>query len=124
VVFVYPGTQRITGAPKAVTQKGRKVMAKGRGKVRTFWLRGDYRGDNPLPLAFTLDGNRCRAEVLGGTTEAVSEATDTDKAVGNGKRKPPRKSATPRKRVDRPQPATPLPPALSLAPPMGFSLAL
>ncbi|GIF19540.1 serine/threonine-protein kinase [Actinoplanes tereljensis] len=127
VAFVYPGSQRLTGYPKAVAQKGRKVFAKGRGKQRTFWLRGDYRGYNPLPLAFTLDGRRCRAEVMGGTTREVSEATSTEKAqraVGGTKRnRPPRKSGAPRKRVEHASPAP------SLLPPVarkgtGFSLAL
>ncbi|WP_213011277.1 serine/threonine-protein kinase [Paractinoplanes toevensis] len=131
VAFVYPGSQRLTGYPKAVAQKGRKVFAKGRGQQRTFWLRGDYRGYNPLPLAFTLDGRRCRAEVMGGTTREVSEAAGTEKtqrAVGGTKRnRPPRNSGAPRKRVQRPQPASPAsPPTL---PPVarkgtGFSLAL
>ena len=65
VQFSYPGTQRLTGAPKAVTQTGRKVTARGHGRLKSFTLRGDYSDYNPLPLAFTLDGHRCRAEVLG-----------------------------------------------------------
>ena len=72
--FSYPGSQRLTGTPKAVTQKGRKVVASGSGKRQSFTLRGAYRGYNPLPLAFTLDGHRCRAEVLGGVTRAGAEA--------------------------------------------------
>jgi serine/threonine-protein kinase len=34
----------------------------------TITLRGAYRGSNPLPLTFRLDGRSCRAEVLGATT--------------------------------------------------------
>jgi serine/threonine-protein kinase len=96
VQFSYPGSQRLTGTPKAVTQKGRKVVARGSGKLQSFTLRGAYRGYNPLPLAFTLDGHRCRAEVLGGVTpmtgsagagsEAGSEAAGPDVGVPGRKR--------------------------------------
>ena len=64
VQFSYPGTQKLTGTSKTVTQKGRKVTAKGHGKVQSFTLRGKYRDYNPLPLAFALDGIECRAEVM------------------------------------------------------------
>jgi len=78
VQFAYPGSQRLTRTPKSVTQKGRKVVAKGSGRLRAFTLRGEYHGHNPLPFSFTLDGQACRAEVLGSTTArrrgAVSEA--------------------------------------------------
>jgi serine/threonine-protein kinase len=122
VQFSYPGTQRLTGAPRAVTQKGRKVVAKGNGTLRKFLLRGAYRDYNPLPLTFSLDGRRCRAEVLAtiAQAEALSEATP-----GGGKRNRP---ARPQKRADRadppaPQPATPsLPPLPHKGP--GLSLAL
>ncbi|MEU4239575.1 serine/threonine-protein kinase [Actinoplanes sp. NPDC026619] len=131
VVFAYPGSQRLTGSPKAVVQKGRKVTAKGRGALRTFTLRGDYRGYNPLPLTFTMDGRRCRAEVLGGTTQEVSEASGAAASATTKRNRPPSKSGTPRKRVNRPQPSTPSPASStpSLPPPMtrkgsGFSLAL
>jgi hypothetical protein len=65
IQFSYPGTQRLTGAPKAVTQNGKKVTAKGSGALQSFTLRGEYRGYNPLPLSFSLDGEKCRTEVLG-----------------------------------------------------------
>ena len=64
VQFVYPGTQKLTGSSRTVTQKGRKVTAKGHGKLRSFTLRGEYRDYNPLPLSFAVDGVRCRAEVM------------------------------------------------------------
>ena len=53
------------GALDDLREKGRKVTVKGHGKLRAFTLRGDYRGVNALPISFTLDGHRCRAEVLG-----------------------------------------------------------
>jgi protein kinase-like protein len=82
VQFSYPGSQRLTGTPKAVTQKGRKVVARGSGKLQSFTLRGAYRGYNPLPLAFTLDGHRCRAEVLGGVTRAAGSAAAGPESSG------------------------------------------
>jgi hypothetical protein len=66
VQFSYPGSQRLTGTPKAVTQKGRRVVARGHGNLQSFTLRGDYEGYNTLPLTFSMDGHRCRAEVLSG----------------------------------------------------------
>jgi hypothetical protein len=89
VRFAYPGSQRLTAPEKAVTQKGRKVLVKGRGKLRAYTLRGDYRGVNALPVSFSLDGHRCRAEVLGSMTgpgapddqDGVSEAAG-DKGGG------------------------------------------
>jgi eukaryotic-like serine/threonine-protein kinase len=74
--FAYPGSQHLTTAEKAVTQKGHKVVAKGRGKLRAFTLRGDYHGVNALPFSFTLDGHRCRAEVLGSVTGPASDDQD------------------------------------------------
>ncbi|WP_127499848.1 serine/threonine-protein kinase [Actinoplanes solisilvae] len=62
--FSYPGTQRLTGLPKTVTQKDRRVTAKGHGRLKEFTLRGEYHDYNPLPLAFAVDGVKCRAEVL------------------------------------------------------------
>jgi serine/threonine-protein kinase len=86
VQFSYAGSQRLTDPSKAVTQKGRKVVVKSTGKLRGFPLRGEYHGVNALPFSFTLDGHRCRAEVLGSATAAsgdeqgaVSEAAGPDK---------------------------------------------
>jgi protein kinase-like protein len=138
VQFAYPGTQRLTGAPRAITQKGRKVVVKGHGKRRIFTLRGEYRGTNPLPMVFTLDGNRCRAEILASGAEgAVSEAAASAKKqagrAGSGggpkRNRPPRKSNAPRKRVHTSHkvPVAPVPPAPTPAPmsrrATGYSLA-
>ena len=152
VQFSYPGSQRLTGAPKAVTQTGRKVTARGHGKLKHFTLRGDYSDYNPLPLAFTLDGHRCRAEVLGSVPasrrderqqpreepdrhverdegrQAVSEAAaDKD----GPKRSHRARNGSPRKRVPSTQPAKPAPRTSTtpLPPPTarkgnGFSLTL
>jgi serine/threonine protein kinase len=127
VTFAYPGSQRLTGAPEAVSQKGRKVTAKGHGARKTFTLRGAYHGYNALPLAFTLDGRRCRAEVLGSTgTEPDSEPiTDSApkrppaRSVGGQDAKQPRQpraSGSPQRRFHRAKPVTP-PAEPSLPPP-------
>jgi hypothetical protein len=76
VQFAYPGSQKLTKPEKAVAQKGHKVVVKGRGKLRAFTLRGDYHGVNALPFSFSLNGHRCRAEVLGSMTGPASEAQD------------------------------------------------
>jgi serine/threonine-protein kinase len=93
VRFAYPGSQKLTAPEKTVTQKGHKVIVKGRGKLRAFTLRGDYHGVNALPFSFSLDGNRCRAEVLGSLTgpapdgrSGVSEAAGG--RVGRGPSSP------------------------------------
>jgi serine/threonine-protein kinase len=83
--FAYPGSQKVTAAEKAVTQKEHQVVVKGRGKLRAFTLRGDYHGVNALPFSFSLNGHRCRAEVLGSMTgpsydqDGVSEAAGPEK---------------------------------------------
>ncbi|MCU7723156.1 serine/threonine protein kinase [Actinoplanes sp. KI2] len=116
VVFAYPGSQRLTGAPAAVTQTGRKVIVKGHGSRKAFTLRGAYRGDNPLPLAFTLDGRRCRAEVLGSTVTEPAAGTISEAAgerrTPDAKRdrpSPPRKQSYPSKPVTPPPSLSPKP---------------
>jgi tRNA A-37 threonylcarbamoyl transferase component Bud32 len=73
--FAFPGNQRLTapgGDVGEIDQRGRSVVIRatgastlGPGKAVEAALRGTYRGSNPLPLAFTMDGRTCRAEVLG-----------------------------------------------------------
>jgi len=86
VQFSYAGSQHLTGRRRAVTQKGHTVVVKGSGKLREFALRGNYHGVNALPFTFTLDGHRCRAEILGSAVPLpgdeqgpVSEAAGPDK---------------------------------------------
>jgi hypothetical protein len=43
-------------------------------------LYGSYRDENPLPLAFALDGQPCGTEVIGATTARVRDAAN-DPAV-------------------------------------------
>jgi hypothetical protein len=85
VQFAYPGSQKLTSPEKAVVQKGHKVVVKGRGKLRAFTLRGGYRGVNALPISFSLNGHRCRAEVLGSMTGPASDDQQgVSEAAGNG----------------------------------------
>ncbi|MEV4349424.1 serine/threonine-protein kinase [Actinoplanes sp. NPDC049596] len=151
--FSYPGTQRLTSMPKSVTQKGQRVTAKGSGKTKSFTLRGEYRDSNPLPLSFSLDGERCGAEVLGSTpasrrdrvrdedrreddqAEAIAAEKSPGQGGGSGKRnRPPRKQAAPQKKAGAPEaspapkqpkptPTTP-PPIARKATGTGYSLAL
>jgi protein kinase-like protein len=105
VRFAYPGSQHLTGGPKGITQDGRRVVGRGRGKLQTFTLRGDYRGTNPLPLSFTLDGRKCRAEVLGSRTADQVEAADATGAAP-GRNHPEIKTAD---EVKRGKPLPPVP---------------
>jgi serine/threonine-protein kinase len=73
--FAFPGTQRLTHPVREVAQNGRKVVLAGRRELAarrsvTVTLRGAYRGSNPLPLIFKVDGQQCRVVVLGATTVA------------------------------------------------------
>jgi hypothetical protein len=73
--FAFPGNQHLTastGPAGEVEQRGRQVSVRpgGAGALRPgagaeISLRGAYRLSNPLPLAFTVDGRACQAEVLG-----------------------------------------------------------
>jgi eukaryotic-like serine/threonine-protein kinase len=133
VQFSYPGKQRLTGAPKAITQKGRRVTANGSGTLQAFTLRGEYRGHNALPLSFTLDGHKCQAEVLASVIvnrsdpAEVSEASTEKKPPARGqadsgtKRRPARAPHTPPKRLKPPSQDNP--PSFTRRE-NGFSLAL
>ncbi|SDT71659.1 serine/threonine-protein kinase [Actinoplanes derwentensis] len=140
VEFTFPGSQRLAATPDTVTQHGRRVVLDGRGRSRAVVLRGDYRSRNPLPLSFTLNGVRCRAEVLGGTTtppdgtispppvasnaDSVNAATAEQPPAGNEtankrKRPPSRRAGTARKSPAPVPPGLPAPKRKT-----GFSLAL
>ncbi|WP_433793239.1 serine/threonine-protein kinase [Actinoplanes sp. CA-252034] len=142
VEFAYPGTQRLAGSPKAVSQHGRRVMIDGQGRSRAVTLQGGYRTHNPLPLSFVLNGRPCRAEVFGGTTgspaggaldaagrrsgtggdragEKSVNATVEDPPAGDRRRSPGGRGGTPRRNpppVERPSgPVVKRPGGLSLA---------
>ncbi|WP_199515217.1 serine/threonine-protein kinase [Nucisporomicrobium flavum] len=78
--FTLTGGQRLTEAPKRLSQRGRKVVLRPKsgaklrpGRSMTVTLTGSYRATNPLPLSFALNGHPCQTEVLGAVT---SPSTD------------------------------------------------
>jgi hypothetical protein len=86
--FAYPGAQRLATNGRTLTQNGRKVLVRARpgktltvGRSLTLTLRGGYRDTNPLPLAFTLDGRPCDAEVIGATSVTDARTGDTPQQV-------------------------------------------
>jgi hypothetical protein len=93
--FSYPGTQRLVDLPIAVAQTGRQVRLRGAGdrrlkpgKAVAVTLRGAYRGANPLPLAFDLNGHACAAEVFGSVTANPAQvSSDSATATGPARRK-------------------------------------
>jgi serine/threonine-protein kinase len=124
--FAYPGTQRLA-ATKGVTQRGRKVALRARvdaklnaGRSVTLLLRGAYREANPLPLAFTLDGHPCVAEVIGATMAPRQNATGPAPAEVAGAAGPKRTkrhdagkhrpAPAPTRARDKPQPKVGTPP--------------
>lgn len=144
--FAYPGTQRLKNPAQAVAQTGRRVIFHGRrnlgpGRSVSVLLRGAYRGTNPLPLAFTLDGRTCEAEVVGARTieaEAAPAAQPTpeptrvskrmprataDKPVTKPKRKPASTRTKPAKPKIEKMPVRPSPPP-SPTRVGGFSVAI
>jgi hypothetical protein len=83
--FAFPGNQRLiasTGPAGQVEQRGRQVSVRAGtlrpGKEAEISLRGAYRLSNPLPLAFTVDGRACQAEVLGTAVAGPAPATAGD----------------------------------------------
>ncbi|WP_430780381.1 serine/threonine-protein kinase [Actinoplanes sp. G11-F43] len=138
VEFTFPGTQRLAALPETVIQEGRRVVLDGRGRSRAVTLHGGYRGRNPLPLAFTLNGRPCRAEVLGGTVTTRPPAAPGDDSVNaatverppagkeaagkDRKRLPSRRGGTARKNPAVAPPGRDLIPAPKRS--AGFSLAL
>jgi serine/threonine-protein kinase len=81
LVFAFTGGQRLTGAPKRLTQRGRKLVLRAKkdtalrpGRSATVTLSGSYRASNPLPVVFTLNGLACRTEVIGAVGAAATEA--------------------------------------------------
>ncbi|HWS39226.1 MAG TPA: serine/threonine-protein kinase [Actinoplanes sp.] len=89
VEFTFPGSQRLAGTSQTMTQHGRRVVLDGRGRSRAVTLHGGYRDRNPLPLAFTLNGLPCRAEVLGGTTARAPMPAGDDSVNAATVERPP-----------------------------------
>jgi serine/threonine-protein kinase len=127
--FAFTGGQRLTDAPKRLTQRGRKLVLRAKsdtelrpGRSASVMLSGSYRVSNPLPVAFTLNGRTCRAEVIGAVGAAATEAAIPGGTPATDVRKKP----APRKTSPAPSPS----PSLSPAPPgppadkQGFSVAV
>jgi serine/threonine-protein kinase len=140
--FAYPGTQRLTDPAQSVAQNGRKVVVRGSADLRpgrsvSVELSGEYRGANPLPIAFRLDGHRCEAEVIGATSITIVEkASNAGSGGGTPQKSPPPRSPSadrteprsPKKPVRKPARSSPPPtPTPSTAEPRrvgGFSVAV
>ncbi|MFG1607495.1 protein kinase [Actinoplanes sp. NPDC049265] len=139
--FAYPGSQRLKDPAQAVTQSGRRIVVHGRrnlgpGRSVSVVLRGAYRGSNPLPLAFTLDGRTCEAEVVGArtieaevapepapTTQPARTVKRTPKATKHPKRPAPSRKSTPepvKPKISK-TPVRPAPPPTRTG---GFSVAI
>ncbi len=115
--FAFAGGQRVTDAPKRLTQRGRKLVLRAGngtqlrpGRSASVTLSGSYRVSNPLPVMFTLNGQACQAEVLGAVGGAAPAADISAGTPAADVRKKP----LPRKRDKKaPEPA----PAKSSPPP-------
>jgi hypothetical protein len=140
--FAYPGSQRLTDIPETIAQVGRRVVLRTKtagpiepGRSVTLTLHGAYRGSNPLPLAFTLNGHSCQTEIIGATTGTSVDAVPLEMTGGAGGARqspaikdPPRRSnpthrlpkVTPKTVPGTPRPAR-TPPPLK---PGGFSIAV
>jgi serine/threonine-protein kinase len=132
--FAFAGGQRVTDAPKRLTQRGRKLVLRAKdgaklrpGRSASVTLSGSYRVSNPLPVTFTLNGYACQAEVLGAVGGAATAADlSTGTPASDTQKKP-----SPRKK-DRKTPASaPSSPASSSPPPtkapekkQGFSVTV
>ncbi|MFC0503621.1 serine/threonine-protein kinase [Micromonospora costi] len=82
--FTYPGQQTLTTSnPASVSQEGRTVVVRppaeraalAPGAAEKVSLTGRYTGANPLPVTFTVGGERCGVQVSGVAGAAPSPAT-------------------------------------------------
>jgi len=128
--FAFVGGQRVTDAPKRLTQRGRKLVLRAKngaklrpGRSASVTLSGSYRVSNPLPVTFTLNGQACQAEVLGAVVVPPTADLPTGTPASDG-----RKKLSPRKK-DRKAPAqSPAPSPARIGPPSakkpGFSVTV
>ena len=106
--FSFTGGQRLTEAPRRLSQKGRKLVLRAKqgaklrpGRSVSVTLSGSYRLANPLPLTFALNGQTCRAEVIGAVMSPQSSAPPPAAAPAPAS---PAPAATRKK--DRPTPSS------------------
>jgi hypothetical protein len=87
LTFTYPGTQRVTWAPRRVSQNGRHVVVRGTsggkldaGRSLSVPLRGLYQDANPMPTTFALNGHDCESVLLGATTTDAGDSAEVEAA--------------------------------------------
>ena len=135
--FAYPGSQRLTAPDHLMAQIGRKIVMRGAseldpGRSVSVGLRGEYRGSNPLPLSFRLDGRTCRAEVIGATTITLVERAGVRAEPESTPPKPPESSprdkpkprVKPKPDINGSTPTAPVPEPLETHRVGGFSVAI
>jgi serine/threonine-protein kinase len=92
LTFAFPGDQRLVNShPAGFAQTGRDVAIQpastqpiAAGDSVTVRVTGRYPNGNPLPTAFTLDGNQCEALVSGASPATTPPATRPAPPTGNG----------------------------------------
>ncbi|AGZ39094.1 serine/threonine-protein kinase [Actinoplanes friuliensis] len=124
--FAFVGGQRLTDSPKRLSQRGRKLVLRAKngtelrpGRSATVTLSGSYRVSNPLPLAFTLNGNQCKAEVMGAVITPPTSSAPVLKKPAASPAPSPSSSSPSSKRTRKPSPAPKKDPPKS-----GFSVAI
>jgi cellulose binding protein with CBM2 domain len=115
--FAFAGGQRVTDAPKRLTQRGRTLVLRPKdgaklrpGRSASVTLSGSYRVSNPLPVTFTLNGQACQAEVLGAVGGAATAAEISTGTPASDARKKPSPRKKDRKASPPPAPAKSNPP--------------
>jgi serine/threonine-protein kinase len=129
--FTFAGGQRLTDAPKRLTQRGRKLVLRAKngaklrpGRSASVTLSGSYRVSNPLPVAFTLNGKACQTEVLGAVGAAAPAADVSGGTPASDVRKKP-PSVRKKEKAPTPAPAkTSRPPAKPPEKKSGFSVTV
>ena len=127
--FAFNGGQRLTDAPKRLSQRGRKLVlrakkdtALGPGRSATVTLSGSYLISNPLPVVFSLNGRACRAEVTGAVGAAATEvAIPGGRPEADIRKKPVPLKTSP---APAPSPSTSPVPSPSTDTKPGFSLTV
>jgi len=127
--FAFAGGQRLTDAPKRLTQKGRKLMLRAKdgtklrpGRAASVSLSGSYRVSNPLPVAFLLNGRTCEVVVLGavGATAPAADIVGGTPPPDVRKKQPSRRKGA---SAPAPSPSRSSAPAKTGKPP-GFSVTI
>ncbi|WP_305786048.1 serine/threonine-protein kinase [Symbioplanes lichenis] len=101
LVFSFSGGQRLTDAPKRLSQQGRKLVLRAKkgvalrpGRSASVSLSASYRATNPLPLTFSLNGHECQAEILGAV--AAPEVSEPSRDRPSRSVRAPQRKESPR----------------------------